>query len=295
VEVSDLYREGFNPVEGTEHYEDFQVGTFFSASKQQREASIKQKFAPDVQREMDRLERADLVILQFPLWWHGQPAMLRGWFDRVFVYGRIYTGAKRYDRGHFRGKRAICSVTTGGPASIYSYDGRGGNIAVLMSPINYSLYYVGFDVLRSFCSFGIRRIDASEQSGDSRLAVQEALQIDDAHEVAWAQRIARLQDELPIRFASWNDWNEAGRLKPGLKRQGYFVEYQQPSCDGGPSTPPEARSRVRSQPAKLLTISGMLAMREIQRTLVAADENVQIGTAILLFIDFCTEDDIQAP
>lgn len=72
MEVSDLYAEGFDPVEW-----------------------------------------AELVVFQFPLWWHAQPAMLKSWFDRVFVSGGLYTSKMRYNRGYFSGKWAICSVTTG--------------------------------------------------------------------------------------------------------------------------------------------------------------------------------------
>ena len=31
--------------------------------------------------------------------------MLKGWFDRVFVNGGLYTSSMRYDRGYFRGKK----------------------------------------------------------------------------------------------------------------------------------------------------------------------------------------------
>ncbi|MGT2466348.1 NAD(P)H-dependent oxidoreductase [Mesorhizobium atlanticum] len=42
-----------------------------------------------------------------------------GWADRVFASGgRIYGGGKWYDRGVFAGKRAMCSVTIGGPPPI---------------------------------------------------------------------------------------------------------------------------------------------------------------------------------
>lgn len=38
----------------------------------------------EVRREISRLEQADLVLFQFPIWWHAAPAMLKGWFDRLF-------------------------------------------------------------------------------------------------------------------------------------------------------------------------------------------------------------------
>lgn len=62
-------------------------GDYFSTLDEQRHAVESGALPADVQHEIARLMRADLVILQFPLWWHAQPAMLKGWFDRVFAYG----------------------------------------------------------------------------------------------------------------------------------------------------------------------------------------------------------------
>ena len=30
---------------------------------------------------------ADALVLVYPTWWSGQPAMLKGWFDRVLASG----------------------------------------------------------------------------------------------------------------------------------------------------------------------------------------------------------------
>ncbi|WP_304503179.1 NAD(P)H-dependent oxidoreductase [Alicyclobacillus sp. SO9] len=61
---------------------------------------------------------ADALILQFPLWWFGMPAILKGWIDRVFAYGLAYGyrgegNRYRYGDGGLSGKRAILSVTVG--------------------------------------------------------------------------------------------------------------------------------------------------------------------------------------
>ena len=163
---------------------------------------------------VDRLQRADLVILQFPLWWHAQPAMLKGWFDRVFVYGELYTGSRRYDRGVFRGKRAICSVTTGGPQSTFSQFGRGGTIERLLWPINYSLYYMGFDVLAPSVRHGIQGGGIAYQ-GQSQFATHL-----EACKQAWRSRLDTLSDDAAIPFTGWNDWDEAGLPRPGAPVDG---------------------------------------------------------------------------
>ena len=49
-------------------------------------------FAPEIEEEIVNVEAADLMIWQFPLWWFGRPAILRGWVDRVFAMRRTCGG-----------------------------------------------------------------------------------------------------------------------------------------------------------------------------------------------------------
>ena len=46
------------------------------------------------------------IILHFPLWWFGVPAILKGWFDRVLVKGFAYDAGKVFATGLLRGKTA---------------------------------------------------------------------------------------------------------------------------------------------------------------------------------------------
>lgn len=207
VETSDLYAEGFEPAEGPNHYAERVDHEHFAPLTEQRHASDRGQLPADVVREIDRLERADLVILQFPLWWHAQPAILKGWFDRVFVYGGLYTGTRRYDAGHFRGKRALLSVTTGGPATTFSRYGRGGPIERLLWPIHYSLHYMGFDVLAPFVAHGIQGGGITYQPG---AAFERHLQ---NHKNAWAERLDRVHADAAIPFTGWADWDARGVLR----------------------------------------------------------------------------------
>ncbi len=95
VEVSDLYAQSFDPVEKPAHYPEPLKTDVFEPLSEQRHAYKNNTVPADVQREIDRLDRSDLVIFQFPLWWHQQPAMIKGWFDRVFLAGGLYTSKMR--------------------------------------------------------------------------------------------------------------------------------------------------------------------------------------------------------
>jgi NAD(P)H dehydrogenase (quinone) len=74
AEVADLYAEGFQPVFVERDYAQFEGGTL----------------DPDILREQQRVERSDAVVLVFPIWWWSFPAMLKGWFDRVWSNGWAY-------------------------------------------------------------------------------------------------------------------------------------------------------------------------------------------------------------
>ena len=160
-----------------------------------------------ISAEIDRLDRADLLILQYPMWWHLPPAMLKGWFDRVLVYGDVYTSKQRFENGRFAGKRAMLSLTVGTSAETYAFDGRSGDIELLLWRVNFTLAYVGFSVLRPFVAYGVEAgLRYSEASVvESRLQRLE-------------QGLARtLQGHDRIETVPFNrmaDWGSDGRAKP---------------------------------------------------------------------------------
>ncbi|WP_426187843.1 NAD(P)H-dependent oxidoreductase [Microbacterium sp. TWP3-1-2b2] len=47
----------------------------------------------EVVAEQERIDRADHLILVFPMYWWSMPALLKGWIDRVFVGGWAYDAA----------------------------------------------------------------------------------------------------------------------------------------------------------------------------------------------------------
>ena len=67
-----------------------------------------------VERYVERLRRADALVLSFPVWNYGYPAILKGFFDRVFLPGvsfRLVDG-KAQPSLHNIGK--VATVTTYG-------------------------------------------------------------------------------------------------------------------------------------------------------------------------------------
>ena len=119
VKASDLYAMQFDPVSGRHNFTTVKDPNYFRPQIEEMHATEAKEFAEDIESEIQKIEWCDLMIWQFPLWWFGLPGILKGWVDRVFAMGRTYGGGRIYRSGIFRGKRALLSLTTGGPSSAY--------------------------------------------------------------------------------------------------------------------------------------------------------------------------------
>ena len=201
VELSDLYQQDFDAREGPWHYPS-RAGDYFDVQAEQLHASGRQALPPDVRTELARVARADLVILQYPMWWFAAPALMKGWIDRVLVYGETYTGERRYERGHLQGKRAMVSITLGGPEPTFAHNGRNGDIDLLLWPMHMALRYVGLDVLPAFKAFGVGGDPSSHAAAAHREAILDA----------YAQRLRTVATTAPLRFNAASDWDAQGRL-----------------------------------------------------------------------------------
>ncbi len=165
VEVSDLYGEAFNPVAGRHDFLHAADPVHFHYQSEQLHASRTAGFAADLVREQERLLRADLLVLVFPLWWGGLPAIVKGWFDRVCAYGVAYADGKRFDKGYFVGRRAMLGLTTGGTPKRFSPGGGYGEIDdVLYSVRRCILEYLGLEVMEPFVAYAAPRVDAAVRS-----------------------------------------------------------------------------------------------------------------------------------
>lgn len=216
VTLSDLYAMGFDPCEGPQHFTPRHAPERFDAQAEQYHASKQETLANPVKTEIARLEAADLLILQYPMWWHLPPAMLKGWFDRVFAYGTVYASQRRFEKGHFRGKRAMLSVTVGTSAETYAHDGRSGDIDLLLWPVNFTLAYVGFEVLSPFVAYGV---EAGLRYSDASMVEARLRQI----EQDWRDALEHLADRPLIPFNRMAEWSNDGRIAPGAPVHSPFI------------------------------------------------------------------------
>ena len=78
VTVEDLYAKQFDPVLTIEERKSYYKESYDSSQ---------------VTEEIKRLQEAEALVLLFPIWWFGFPAILKGWFDRVWAPGIAYDHA----------------------------------------------------------------------------------------------------------------------------------------------------------------------------------------------------------
>lgn len=109
----DLYADGFDPE--------------FSASE--HAAHLADGTDADISEHADALRWCDTLILVYPTWWAGQPAMLKGWFDRVWVRGVAWdlpAGTNRLRPGLHNVRRVVAVTAHGSPKYINALEGEGG-------------------------------------------------------------------------------------------------------------------------------------------------------------------------
>lgn len=113
VRFTDLYAEGFEPaLSAREHRRHFRPGV-----------------DPDIGSHADDLRWCDTLVLVYPTWWSGQPAMLKGWFDRAFACGVAWTlgdGASVITPQLHNVRRLIVVTSHGSSKLINALQGEGG-------------------------------------------------------------------------------------------------------------------------------------------------------------------------
>jgi NAD(P)H dehydrogenase (quinone) len=189
VRTSNLHEMRFDPVSSRKNFTTVKDPNYFKQQIEEMHATEMNGFSAEIASEMEKIEWCDLMIWQFPLWWFGLPAVFKGWVDRVFAMGRIYNSEHIYGTGVFRGKRALLSLTTGGPEEAYREGGFNGDIAAILRPIHRGmLQFVGFDVLAPQIVYGPVRMTDEQR--------QQAM-------ITYAKRLKEIAQESSIDIGSY--------------------------------------------------------------------------------------------
>lgn len=207
VMESDLYAMDWNPVVRAVDA-SIPQDQRFQVAADVRQAYLDHRLPEDIRAEHAKIREADALIVQFPLWWYGMPAIMKGWFDRLFISGFAFgkdpdTGIRlRYEQGPFVGKRGLVLTTLGDrPASI-GPRGKSGEITELLHGILHGTFaYTGMSALPPW-------------------ALPSADFIEDYNE-AWIplrEKLDRLFSETPIEYRPQftGEYTDAWELVPEI-------------------------------------------------------------------------------
>ena len=218
VTMSDLYDMEFDPCERASHYINVPEDERYDVQSVQRDASKSGTIPKIIMEEIRRMEESDLVIFQYPMWWHLPPAILKGWLDRVLAYGEVYTSKKRFENGRFTHRKALVSVTVGTSPETYHHNGRSGDIDLMLWPIHFSIAYVGFHVLSPHVAYGV---EAGLRYSDDEEVEQRLRDI----ETKYLERLQNIENEKPIPFNKMSDWGDDGHIKESAPVYTPFIRH----------------------------------------------------------------------
>ncbi|MCU0900059.1 MAG: NAD(P)H-dependent oxidoreductase [Cypionkella sp.] len=99
----DLYAENFNPVLSTEERRQYLTDTAAIIAKH-----------PD---HVENLQWAEGLVVIYPTWYYGPPAMLKGWLERVWLPGitfEVADGKQKRTKPKLQNIRLMVGITTSG-------------------------------------------------------------------------------------------------------------------------------------------------------------------------------------
>lgn len=168
--IRDLYRLNFNPV----------------LSPDDLKNSFSGNYNPDIVAEQNLIKQADFLHFIAPLWWNGFPAMMKGYFDKIFAKGFAYS----YDNGKHNkllaNKKAILYTTAGASDhAVEEYE-----IAQTLKRVrNEGIFdFVGIQVVQNFFFAGVTT-KTPDQRKQMLLHIDDFIQKLSLNETGMAQQI----------------------------------------------------------------------------------------------------------
>jgi NAD(P)H dehydrogenase (quinone) len=210
VQVSDLYAMKWKATVDADDFPDHPADRRLEVLAAHEEATLSGRLHADIAAEQEKLLRADAVILQFPLWWFSVPAILKGWFDRVFTFGFAHGPdlPPPYSEGALAGRRALVSVTIGASEPSLSERGVHGRLSDLLHPVQHGVFwFTGIAPLEPFAVY-----DANSLPKERYAAVERE----------YGRRLDGLftDEPIPYRTLTGGDYGRDMRLLPDAARPG---------------------------------------------------------------------------
>ncbi|MGW0772082.1 NAD(P)H-dependent oxidoreductase [Streptomyces sp. NPDC002835] len=204
VQVSDLYAMKWKATVDADDFPDRPADRRLEVLAAHEEATLSGRLHADIEAEQRKLLQADAVILQFPMWWFSVPAILKGWFDRVFTFGFAHGPGlpPPYSEGALAGRRALLSVTIGASEPSLSERGIHGRLSDLLHPVQHGVFwFAGIAPLEPFAVYDANSLTAERYAAAER---------------AYGRRLDGLftDEPIPYRTLTGGDYGHDMRLLP---------------------------------------------------------------------------------
>lgn len=210
VRVSDLYRENFKAVVDSRDFLDMEESERLFVEKNSVRAKANGKLTDDVYQARENLDWADLVLFQFPFWWYNMPAIMRGWFERVYTFDYVFgKDIPRFGEGPMKGKKAMVVMTAGAYEKNFTPRSVDGPMDDLLWPITHNLLFgAGFDVIPSHITYKVDRATQEDFNHSLKVFLNTLDNID-------------AQKPIPFRNLYKGDYELPGMLlKDGTEKSG---------------------------------------------------------------------------
>lgn len=145
VRVKDLYAEGFSPVLSAA-----ELGAL-------RDGRVPEAIA----REQADLAWAQALVLVYPLWWFGLPAILKGWFDKTLTYGFAFEYGAEGQKGLLPTRKALVLLTAGGAES--DFDAMDAKDLLTRPLADGTLRFCGVDDVTSKVFYSVPSVTQAER------------------------------------------------------------------------------------------------------------------------------------
>lgn len=200
VAVTDLYQQQWKAEANRQDFPALPADERLIYNTISKKAFLENQQSPDITAEQEKIKWADVILLQFPLWWFGMPAILKGWIDRTFTNGFGYGTGGRYGNGTLKDKKVMLMITAGAAAAPLGPQGIHGDIIDLLFPVHHGVFwYAGAASLPPFVVYS-----ANHVSDERYTAIVQDLE----------QRLVSIPYTAPIRYRMGKqDYDENEVLK----------------------------------------------------------------------------------
>ncbi len=87
-------------------------------SEAERKSYMSANNTEGIKQYVEQLQWAEALVLVYPTWWMGQPAILKGWFDRVWLPGVVAEFGPDGHKPKLTNIRKIMIITTQGASRL---------------------------------------------------------------------------------------------------------------------------------------------------------------------------------